>query len=97
MSKLVERYPHVQCLPASDEPIDDETLLRLLHPYLDWVLAEVDTASLDVLICTPDTATNTTPKRVVLLQGRAVNLWLLNHRPKGSMNGASNPDGTPVG
>jgi hypothetical protein len=97
MSKLIERYPGVQRLPASDDSFDDVALLQLLEPYLNWVLAEVDTASLDILICTADSSINAAPKQVVLLHGRAVNLWLQNHHHSGGADGQSKAGGEPVG
>ena len=85
MSKLAERYPTVRRLPPSDTPVDEMGLLSLLEPYLNWVLAEIDTASLDILICTPETALNRKPQHVVLLTGKAVVVWLRHAGSKGDI------------
>jgi hypothetical protein len=82
MSKLSERYPDAVHLPHPDIVLDDAALLKLLQPYLGWVLAEIDTASLDILICESVTPINTRPMHVVLLSGRAVNVWLRNASTK---------------
>ena len=76
MSKLTERYPRAKRLPHPDTPLDDVSLLKLLEPYLNWVLAEIDTASIDILICDSVTPINRRPEQILLLTGRAVNVWL---------------------
>lgn len=93
MTRLVERYPHARRLPLSDTPVDDTALLKLLEPYLGWVLAEIDTGSLDILICASDTPINRKPENIVLLRGRAVVLWLRNAVSSG---GTANPDNAPA-
>jgi hypothetical protein len=65
-------------LPPPDTPTDDAALLKLLEPYLGWFLAEIDTRSLDILICDADLTANGHPQHLVLLTGRAVGLWLRN-------------------
>ena len=93
MSRLVERYPQARRLPPSDISADDAALLKLLEPYLGWVLAEIDTGSLDILICDSDTPINRKPQQIVLLTGRAVVLWLRNAVSSG---GTANPDNKPA-
>jgi hypothetical protein len=68
---------------------DDAALLKLLEPYLGWVLAEIDTGSLDILICASDIPINRKPEHIVLLTGRAVVLWLRNAASSGD---TVNPD-----
>ncbi|MEO8608000.1 MAG: hypothetical protein ABI690_08970 [Chloroflexota bacterium] len=82
MSRLVERYPHVRQLTHSDSPIDDTALLKLLQPYLGWVLAEIDTGSLDILICDSVDVPSVKPNHLLLLTGRAVVVWLRHANTK---------------
>jgi len=78
MSKLAERYPGALRLPAADDP---EQLLKLLEPYLDWQLAEIDTCSSDILICDLRKRDGESPSnRLLLLSGQAVNVWLRHQR-----------------
>jgi hypothetical protein len=55
--------------------------MRRIEPYLDWVLADVDTASNEVLIRNPSAGINHPHKRdFVILRGRLVELWLQRRR-----------------
>jgi hypothetical protein len=94
MSKLIERYPNVRRLPAPDSPIDDAGLLKLLEPYLGWMLAEIDTGSVDILISESVNTSNDQPNHLVLLTGRAVVVWL---RHAMSNLDSPKPDDTPAG
>jgi hypothetical protein len=80
MSRLAERYPHTQRLLPSDMSADDATLLKALEPYLGWALAEIDTATTDILISDASVAADGKARHLVLLSGRAVNLWLRHQR-----------------
>ena len=88
MSRLVERYPQARRLPSSEII----ALVKLLEPYLGWVLAEIDTRSLDILICDSDDMTSGKPQHLVLLTGRAVTIWQKN----ASSSNASKPGHTPA-
>jgi hypothetical protein len=47
-------------ISAADAVFDDpEQLLRLIEPYLEWVLADVDTLTLAILLRNPQTSVNT--------------------------------------
>jgi hypothetical protein len=92
MSRLDEHYPQARRLPSSDTSVDDAALLRLLQPYLGWVLAEIDTGSLDILICDYD-ETAGKPQHLVLLTGRAVAVWLRNASSIKPANGGYTPVG----
>ena len=74
MSRLSDKYPSALHLPATD---DLEQLLTALAPYLHWKLIEIDTHSLDILIGDLNPMGNEQlPGRLMLLTGKAVNLWL---------------------
>ena len=82
MSKLMDRYPHASRLSAPDTLRDNsDELLKLLQPYLDWELMEIDTASTDILICEPGkTGDLTHPRQFLILSTPMVNLWLRHQR-----------------
>lgn len=90
MSKLVERYPQAQRLPLSDTAADETALLKLLEPYLGWSLAEIDTASTDILISDASVGVDGKARHLVLLSGQAVSLWLRYQRNAEGRNGAAN-------
>lgn len=54
---------------------------RLVEPYLDWVLLEVDSGSTDILIGEPESALPTgQPRSLIILVGEAAQAWLRNAR-----------------
>src|SRR5262245_23952493 len=82
MSKLGDRFPSASRLSVPEALKDDSgELLKLLEPYLDWELIEIDTASTDILICEPGkTGDLTHPRQFMILSTPMVNLWLRHQR-----------------
>jgi hypothetical protein len=84
MSKLVDRFPTARHIFVSDASVDDpKQLLTLVEPYLDWVLAEVDTQSTDILIWN-QAANGSHPGEytMVILSGKLVTIWLEHRKPR---------------
>jgi hypothetical protein len=90
MSRLVDRYPQAQRLPLSNVPADDTALLKQLEPYLGWMLAEIDTATTDILISDASVTPDRKARHLMLLSGRAVNLWLRHQRTGKKRDDAAN-------
>jgi hypothetical protein len=90
MSRLVDRYPQAQRLPLPNVPTDDPALLKALEPYLGWTLAEIDTATTDILISDASVAADGKARHLVLLSGRAVSLWLQHQGNGKGRNSAAN-------
>jgi hypothetical protein len=53
LTKLSDRYPSIKRLQAQADNPTLESLYGLVQPYLDWQLAEIDTATSDILIRRP--------------------------------------------
>jgi hypothetical protein len=78
MSGLVDRYPHIRRVSAPQTTANDtEQVYPLIEPYLDWTLAEIDTYSSDILLLEPPRHDGLPHiQGMVILSGRAVNIWL---------------------
>jgi hypothetical protein len=81
MGNLAVQFPHVRRISAPTESSDDpEQLVTLIEPYREWEMADVDTASTDILIWDPHTPGDQPGERnMVILCGRLPIIWL-QHR-----------------
>lgn len=58
-----------------------DDMARLIEPYLDWVLLEVDSSSTDILIGEPESTMQTgEPRQLIILGGEEAQAWLRNVR-----------------
>ena len=83
MSTLTSRFPSARRIRlssgAAGDP-DDATSIdvaRLIEPYLNWELLEVDSSSTDILIGEPESALHTgEPSQLLILGGEEAQMWL---------------------
>ena len=77
--RLVEQYPGIPQVSASNAPSDDpQKLFMLVQPYLNWRLAKLEMLSMDILIYKQ--GTKETPSKYLILRGLAANAWLFFQR-----------------
>lgn len=87
MSTLTSRFPSARRLQrpveAHGNPEDTMSVdvARVIEPYLDWVLLEVDSSSTDILIGEPESAIQAgEPRQLIILGGEEAQAWLRNVR-----------------
>jgi hypothetical protein len=92
MSKLIDRYPYIRKIgiaaDGTTEPVD---LLALIQPYLDWQLAELESAS-SILLFKPSNGkpTGELVERMVILLDQVAIAWLQHAAQPTSRNNNAN-------
>lgn len=77
--RLVDQYSGLPQISVPDDLQNDpEQLFKLIEPYLDWMLSQLDESSMDILISKRDA--DQKRLRLLILRGQAANTWLRYHR-----------------
>jgi hypothetical protein len=76
MTRLVDRFPTIQRLTTPLGLTDAESLYKLVAPYLDWQLAEIDI----LLWEPPREGLDPKQRRFIIVTGQVVSVWLRHQR-----------------
>jgi hypothetical protein len=78
MTSLQARYPHIRKIDL-DEPLSPEDISRLVEPYQQWELVELDGPTCDILI--GDIGNNGSEK-FLILGHKVATTWLAKQKSR---------------